>query len=111
MSHLYHTLPNWLPQTFCLEGKHCPGVMHTLRRPSGLLGRAHWAELTVLGAPLKRGVSGCWLTFLSPFLSAARGHYLTQCVPAGWSHKPAPCVMAKSGGRAGAEGEPQLLCL
>lgn len=30
MSHLHHTLPNWLPYTFCLEREHTPQVSYTL---------------------------------------------------------------------------------
>lgn len=69
-----------------------------------------WAEPTVLGAPLKRGVSGCWLTFLSPFLSAACGHYLTRVC----ASRLVPQASTLCDGQVGpgrGPGEPQLLCL
>ena len=52
MSHLHHTLPNWLPQTFCLGREHTPQVSCTpsedLSGHSSTLFSAAYAELAVM---------------------------------------------------------------
>lgn len=54
MSHLHHTLPNWLPQTFCLEREHTPQVSCT---PSeDLSGPQHTPSLQ----PVQNSLSWCF---------------------------------------------------
>lgn len=73
VSHLHHTLPNWLPQTFCLEREHTPQVSRTpsedLSGPQHPLlcslcrARCHGGFLRNLGC------QDCWDILLSPHRS------------------------------------------
>lgn len=61
VSYLHHTLPNWLPQTFCLERE------HTLQK--SCLVKAHLFSATFGGFLRNSKCQGSWLIFLSPLLT------------------------------------------